>query len=489
MKEIGTVQFSKETYTDANMLLNYDLVKPAYISRSLTKVWGEDNNRWTFLNMLGQSSVSKTPINAGDSQYKWKIKGRKRVTSQVVRLVSSTTKPGLGYSEFEVEFRDNWLIYQWGAMSPDGCNLVRIQSEGKKLTNGNYLYVFQLQTGDANAYIDLSNFEAGKHWSIAAPTIPSSKSDGNRSHSMTWSEATNQFSWHRYSKQIAGNVANIVVDFEFNVEGGGTTNLWMPYEQKLFELEMRDTLEEDIIYSEYNRDANGVIHLKDPENGEVIPRGNGIRAILKSVNNHETFSKLTLEKVDNALSRIYDNRDDATPTEIVLYGGKGFLKLFSNAIENEAVSKGYFQALGEARIKSGGSYLSYGGYFRQYETQDGILVTAKVASIFDKGSRAEADRLNGYVYDGLPLTSYTGVFLDHSLLSNGERNVQLVYEEGREYQVGIYKGMSPLPSIWGAAAEGRIISTPKDIASYEVITSQGVNILNPTTSFWMELSV
>ena len=64
------------------------------------------------------------------------------------------------------------------------------------------------------------------------------------------------------------------------------------------------------------------------------------------------------------------------------------------------------------------------------------------------------------------------------------RNVQIVYEEGREWQVGVYKGMANLPKEWAVAA-GNLISDTKDIASYEVITSQGINILNPTTSFIM----
>jgi hypothetical protein len=92
------------------------------------------------------------------------------------------------------------------------------------------------------------------------------------------------------------------------------------------------------------------------------------------------------------------------------------------------------------------------------------------------------------MYKGLPLSSYTGVFLDHSKTSSGERNIQIVYEEGREHQVGVYKGMTPLPQEWGLVNDVRI-ATKVDEASYEVISSQGINISNPTTSFWLDLSL
>ena len=58
----------------------------------------------------------------------------------------------------------------------------------------------------------------------------------------------------------------------------------------------------------------------------------------------------------------------------------------------------------------------------------------------------------------------------------------------REYKVGVYKGMAELPASWGLAS-GTQLSDTKDIASYEVLGSQGINIDNPTTSFWLDLAL
>ena len=106
--------------------------------------------------------------------------------------------------------------------------------------------------------------------------------------------------------------------------------------------------------------------------------------------------------------------------------------------------------------------------------------------MFDTGSRAEMDRKNGRMYGGFPVTSYTMVFLDHSIdNTSGEANIQLVCEEGREYLYGVYQGITPLPKEWGAYSG--MLSTREDIATYEVMSSQGINMLNGTTSFWAEM--
>lgn len=48
--------------------------------------------------------------------------------------------------------------------------------------------------------------------------------------------------------------------------------------------------------------------------------------------------------------------------------------------------------------------------------------------------------------------------------------------------------MAELPASWGLAS-GTQLSDTKDIASYEVLGSQGINIDNPTTSFWLDLAL
>ena len=132
-------------------------------------------------------------------------------------------------------------------------------------------------------------------------------------------------------------------------------------------------------------------------------------------------------------------------------------------------------------------YLAYGKYFNQYKTIDGHVFTVKKANIFNFGPLAEMDRENGYLLDGLPFESYNFVLLDHSRTEDGKRNLQFVAEKGRELITGVYKGMSPLPPEWGAVERtGGLMSTRKDIATYEKMVSGGLTITNPYTSYYMQ---
>lgn len=495
MREIGTVQYDSSTYHDENTLLNFKLMNATQLNQAFTYLWGRDSDKFPLLAMTeGQmSQINKRPLNGADTQYKWKIMGRSKLTSQVKKLISPADSNGLvgvGGTPIVVEMYDNWFPYQYGALAPNGIDLVRIQTEGKLNSRNSYTYTFVSQTGIG---IPATQFATGLYWSLQAPTIPASKSDGTRDNKESFNEATNQYSFHRFSQVIAGNIANKVLDIEFDIvdENGNRskTKGWIPYTMKQWEIKRKQMMEEDLWYSRYNRDANGSILLKDPSNNEPIPRGAGVFEQLEAVGNDFYYANFTKGLLDMIHDHVNSNRIGDSIGEKVLYCGKGFAREFSKTLERDSKLNGYFQPLGEKVIQGGkDGHLRYGAYFNQYKLIDGTIFTIKQVNMFDEGSKAEAQKKNGLMIDGLPLDSYSAVCLDHSLVSTDDfgdvRNVQIVYEKGREFKVGIYKGMAEIPPVWGNLP-GVQVSTTKDIASYEVITSQGINFLNPTTSFFM----
>ena len=493
MREIGTVKYDSSMYNDENTLLNFNLIGATQLNQSFTHLWGRDSDKFPLLTLTeGQmGKIVKRALNGADTQYKWKIMGRDKLTSQVRKLITPAVGGlvGANGSAIIVEMFDNWFPYQYGALAPDGKSLVRVQSEGQPTGHNTYTYTFVSQTGEG---IPVANFTAGKYWALQAPIIPASKSDGTRTNKSSFNEATNQYSFHRFSENIAGNIENKVLDIEFDVKTADGKiekfKQWIPYQMKVWEIKRKQLMEEDLWRSRYNRDANGTITLKDPSNNEPIPRGAGVFEQLEAAGNDFTYSNFTKTVLDMIHDHVNQNRIGDSVGEKVLYCGKGFAREFSKALERDSKFNNYFQSLGDKVVSSKDGYLSYGAYFNQYKLQDGTIFTLKPVNMFTYGALAELQQKNGDVIDGLPLDSYTAVCLDHSTVTDEDlgdvRNVQIVYEEGREWQVGVYKGMANLPKEWAVAA-GNLISDTKDIASYEVITSQGINILNPTTSFIM----
>lgn len=493
MRELQATTYDSNVYKDENLLYKNKLIDPVTLKKNLTYLWGKGSDMFPLHSLTeGQGALkSVKPTKLNDTQYTWDVMGRMKDTSRVVGLVNTgLTKPGLALQPFEVIFEDNWIHAQYGAFSPDGLYQVRFNSEPQKIGVNQWKAWIVLKTTDPTAYIPVDNFIAGKAWAQAATSVAASKSDGTTSNAMLPGKWTNQFGLYRYSQQIAGNIANKVLNIQFDLEGGGTTNMWMPFQMKQFEMHTRKLNEEKLWFSEYNRNSDGEITGKDPETGEPIPEGAGVKSILKAVNNYDTYSVLTKAKLDNTVKAVFNNRVDDTPMEIVLYTGMGGAEMFHNAIMADATGNSYYQALG-TEVITGGEYLTYGKYFRQYKTIDGKLITIKVANLFDHGSRANMQRANGDIYNGYPFDSYTLVFLDQSKTDGGDRNVMMVAEEGREHLTGIYKGMSPIPGVWGklpSSSEAMLLSTRKDIAAYEVMGSGGIAITNPTTSFWLDFA-
>jgi hypothetical protein len=490
MRELYATEYNSNTHADESLLYKSGLIDQVTLSKNLTYLWGRDSDMFPLLTATqGQNAfASITPKELDDTQYTWPVMGRTRWTTKIVGLADTNlTTPGIGYSNFDMIVEDNWIHYQYSAYSPDQLSQVRFQSEPKKIGEKRYRVTVQLITSDPTAYVALTNFYAGQAWAMGATSVAGQLSDGTTSNRMTPGKLTNQFGWQRYSKVISGNIANKVVNVEFDLEDGGKTNLWMPVELKQWDIERRMLDEVDLWTSEYNRDSLGRITTTDPETNLPIPKGAGVKQIIKTAGNYDTFSVLTKAKFDSTVRSVFDNRIGNTPMEIVLYSGKGGAEMFHQMLMLEAAE--YIVAVGD-KVVSGSGSLEFGAYFNKYKLIDGKVITVRPCNMFDHGSLAEQDRENGRMYNGYPLYSYNLVFIDHSLDEGGERNVMLVAEKGREEIAGVYAGLTNLPDAW-KAVKGRDgnLSTTKDKASYEVMTSRGINFKNATTSFWLEMAL
>jgi hypothetical protein len=485
------VNYDTDYFVDENTLYRNQLVNPIELTQAITYLWGTQQGKSTpLLNYtLGQNGVTKKkPTKLNDTRYRWPVMGRMELITVVDSLVQTLTKPGVAGTTFDVLFRDGMLHAYYTLYSPSGIQL-RVNYEPTRVGEL-YRANVTIMSSNSELYVPLGDFISGTAWGYGVPTIPASKSDGTASNRVTPGEATNQFGFYRFSNNIAGNIANKVTEIEFTFDGAPPTRLWMPEEMRQFEWQNSNMIEHDLWKSEYNRTADGRVTLLDPTTNEPVPKGAGVFETVVSVGNYDTYFNLTLDKLDGIVNYIYDHRTDDTPSELVLYTGAGGKRMFNDAVMRDSSAKGFFTPLGDKFI-TGGDYLRYGAYFNQYKTINDVLLTVQETDYFNHGTEAQMDRRNGRMYNGHPFYSYNMAILDHSLDSTGGRNIEIVVEEGREKIVKIYEGMSTIPAVWGpSVSEGSIAraATKKDIASYEVIMSMGINFKNPYTSFFLNFS-
>lgn len=484
MRILSQGKYEDRGYSNEESIAYLQLQKPVEINAFLTYNYGMDDDRFP-LSFMTEGQGSSGTVDIATVQWTWSTMGRMKFTDFVTYFNNANTKPGLAGAEFEVHFSTHWFIEQYGLIAPDGMTQVRVQKDLGESPYG-YGYLLKLTSPNPNAFIDPDMLAKGKYWSMSAPTVSESYSKGNRSNSMGPGKMTSQLEFHRYSKEIAGNLANVITEYEFKTNGGGTSKLWINEEMRQFHLNMRVMNEERLWMAEYNRNANGEVLLKDRDNGKPIPHTSGMLEICRE-SNYDTYGEfLPLTKIKRTVGDVLDRDTDTGTMNIVLMGGKGFLEDFDEAMKVDAKENGFLTPLGDKEIQGSGDNLEYGAYFRKYKTVDGHTITAKHCSFFDKGTIAEAAKQNGMIHprSGLPITSHQACFIDFSSYE-GQRNVRMVRQKGQIYKAKVIEGMTDIPACWGLPNTNHA-ATEVDMARYEVKSSLGLQVNNSNKMFLLK---
>ena len=481
MRILSQGKYEDRGYSNEESISYLQLQKPVEINSFLTYNYGMDDDRFP-LTFMTEGQGKSGSVDIATVQWTWPTMGRMKFTDFVTYFNTANTKPGLGGAEFEVHFSTHWFIEQYGLIAPDGKTQVRVQKDLGESPYG-YGYLLKLTSPNPNAFVDPEMLAKGKYWSLSAPTVSESYSKGNRSNSMGPGKMTSQLEFQRYSKEIAGNLANVITEYEFKNAQGGSSKLWINEEMRQFHLQMRVMNEERLWLAEYNRNANGEIALKDRDNGKPIPHTSGMLEICHE-SNYDTYGEyLTLSKIERTVGDVLERDTDTGKMNIVLMAGKGFLQDFDNAMKMDAKENGFLTPLGDKEIQGSGDNLEYGAYFRKYKTVEGHTITAKHCSFFDKGTIAEAAKQNGMIHprSGLPITSHQAAFIDFSTYE-GQRNVRIVRQKGQIYKAKVLKGMTDVPASWGVP-DSNFISTEIDMSRYEIKSSLGLQVNNSTKMF------
>ena len=483
MHVVSKGKYDDRGYSNEESIAYLQIQKPEAINAFLTYNYGMDDDRFP-LTFLTEGQGRNGVVEVNSIQWTWPVMGRMKFTDMLTNAPTGD-HIGLGGSEFVVSFATHWFIEQHTLIAPDGVTQFRIQKDLGEGVNG-YEYLIKLVDPNPNAYVSADNLTIGKYWSIGASTVSESYSKGNRSNVMGPGKMTSQLEIYRYSKEIAGNLANTIVEYEFKNNAGATNRLWINEEMRQFNIQNRVKNEERLWLAQYNRTEGGEITLRDRDNGKPIPHTAGMLEICRE-NNYDTYGEiLTLNKIKRTVGDVLDRDTDDSRMDIVLMGGKGFLEDFDEAIKQDAKENGFLTPLGEKEIQGAPSSLEYGAYFRKYKTVDGHTITCKHCAFFDKGPGADAAKQNGEIHprSGLPITSHQAAFIDFSSYE-GQRNVRLVRQKGQVYKAKVLKGMTDIPASWGVP-DSNYIATDIDMSRYEIKTSMGLQVNNATKMFLLQ---
>jgi hypothetical protein len=456
--------FNSSSMTDENSLAAALLTQPDVLSPVITHLAGQEDKRFP-LSFLTEGMGATNYIN--DIEYDYPVMGRLNKALQCV----GQSGTGANHSRIELTFPERWFVRQYIIEDSEGTQL-RIMDDPKPSANG-YVYSCQLVSSDG-AGVSASALANRQFVQLYAPAAMSG-SRGNESHWVAPSKMRNQISLIRKSYAYEGNMPDRVVNFQFNV-GGRTTNLWYDFEEYQHMLRWKEETEYALWYSQYNRDSNGIIHLKD-DNGKPISLGSGV---LEQIPNVDTYSTLTAQKLKAVVRDALYGASDAQKMNIVLFTGIGGLEEFDNAMKQEVGSGNYIKNTPENAFVSGsGANLVMGGFFTTYQHIDGHTITVRHLPLFDHGARAlNADR---HPVTGLPMESYRMVFLDMSTY-DGEKNIKYISRKGRELVRWAVAGATVPPGFAGNATR----ATDVDGSSVHFMKECGIAIRRATNCLHLE---
>ena len=457
--------FNADGMTDENSLANALLTQPDVLSPVITHLSGREDKRFP-LSFLTEGMGNVKYIN--DVEYDYPVMGR--LNKSVICIDNSSITVTTG----TVTFAERWFVKNYIVEFGNADNTqVRIVGDPTK-TDGGWKYNVELVSSDPSQSVDaddLVNVQAVQLFAANA----FSGSRGNESNWVAPSKMRNQISLIRKSYRYEGNMPDRVVNFEFNV-GGRSTNLWYDFEEYQHMLRWKEECELAMWYSRYNRDNNGLIHLRD-ENGKAIPLGSGV---IEQIPNVDTYSTLTAAKLKGVVRDALYGASDAAQMNIVLFTGLGGMEEFDNAMKDELVNASYIKNTDPSTFVGGsGRNLSLGGFFTQYQHIDGHTITVRHLPLFDHGARALASERHPVT--GLPLESYRMIFLDMSTY-DGESNVSMVTRKNRELVRWAVAGATVPPGFGGNALR----ATDVDGSAVHFLKEAGISIRRATNCLHLE---
>ena len=410
--------YNDSQMTDTNSLVNALMEKPTELSPIITHLAGREDRKFP-LTMLTEGVGNTVSIDR--FEYEYRVKSHTQHIRPV--LGSLGADQGQGGAIFTVTFPDKWFVFPYTLVSQSGV-LCRIMAEPRAV-NGAYEYDLKLVNPSTTLVVPQADVTNGAMWGQLYANVGVDFSRGNASNWQAPGKVRNKITTVRKSYHMSGHAKDYVAEFTLPTKGGGSTNLWMDYEEYQHMLDFKEECEMYYWYGQKTYDSNGNTFMKD-ENGQPVIVGPGL---FEQIVNTDTYSTMTETKLKNIIGDLFYQMTDANQKQVTLFTGTGGAREFDEALKNH-FSTNTFKVGGENRFITGsGRNLGLTGYFTTYEHVDGHVINVVKIPLFDHGPVAQAREKHPVT--GYSLESYRMVFVDQSNY-DGQANLTMISKKGRE---------------------------------------------------------
>lgn len=408
--------------TDSNSLVRALISRPTQISPVVTHLAGREEKKFPLTTMTEGMGNS---IGIDNLEYEYRVNTRVLRTRPLSKT-NAGSNLGLGGTPFVLTFPDKWFVFPYNLVSESGVQ-VRIMSQPVPSASGaGYDYTVRLVNPDPAATFPSADAVEGKLFGSLFANVGTDFSRGNASNWARPGLVRHKIGTYRKSYQMSGNAMGWVAEFQLPVSGGGTTKMWMDYEEYQYMLQWKEEMELAYWYGEKTYLDTGETSLID-ENNQPILAGPGL---LQQIVKKDTYSILTENKLFNTIGDLFYGMTDAQNMSVTLFTGTGGMREFDRAMKDKLAAASYIKLDNGQFVTGSGRNLQLGGYFSSYQHIDGHVINVVKVPLFDHGAYAEARAK--HPVSGYSLESYRMVFVDTSRY-DGQANLVHIHKNGRQF--------------------------------------------------------
>lgn len=392
-------------------------------------------------------------------------------------LAAKPTQPGVGNSEFYLEFSDKIFAgVDLIAPSSYAKETYQLQILGEPIASGtNWVYRVRLMTGDSNLFMPASELVAGvtKFVKMFAPVEQTLSQRGSNSimHSSPF-RMQNRCSMIRAEYMVPGNMIdkkeNAPLGFYFVDAEGKKHTTWLSKLDYDFMVQFKRQKAMLGLYAKQNKTSQGT-YLTKGESGYEIKMGSGLYEQISPSNVHY-YSTFNIDVLSDILMSLSVGKLPEDRRKFVFGTGEYGMRAFHRSVETKSTT--FSPNKIEMRFSGSMDNLKYSGQFKAYGFINGIEVELMYIPFLDDPSLCSVNHTDG----GL-LSSYEFLLLDFGT-SQGKPNIQKVTVKGQS------EGMRYIPGMRDPFTPNTPTSptmTASKVDGYEVMKwyTGGVKVHNP----------
>lgn len=459
---------------DENMLANALLTEPYKVSTVLSYIFG----RFDQGNIIDYiTNGSGKTITVENRQYEWNvmIEHDKAISIRDAKIdntaVQSTDVPGINQQPIQL-----WLEEKWfgpGAILEFDDKEFQVRVIGQPWQDGNeWVYTVVVADGQPESYIPPSLLATGKQVSRTGSAYEEYSDEADIVNYQTPFKLRNHLTTMRMTYDITGDAySSVMVIAIRDPKTKKSTFYWSAYQEWVALRQWYERLDRMTMYSKYNADSKGVVHLQGT-NGRPVYIGAGLLQQISPAN-RSYYTTLTLDTLDTFLTDLSYNILGQGERKFIALTGEMGMREFDRVLRAKATS---FSLVDNHFVSGSGQELVLGGQFVTYKGLNGIELTLKHFPIYDN----PVFNRKKHPKTGKPLESYRMTFIDFGN-RDGESNLRKVVRKDREMVMWHVAG-AVAPGSGHSKSITTLRANAKDGYQVNFLSEQGIMLGDPTTS-------